>query len=167
MPAPRLVIGDVVGVFPSRVHTCYLTRPRLGRSKSALKSCLFPKRRRKTLKCAGLFDQMWPFRKNRSKDLHYRSRIKHFATFSKKDLHYRSRIKHFATFSKKDLHYRFRIRYRAAFSPKRPAVLFVFYPIRRMTGLSRKSSHHTRVPGAENRKLDIGIAPLIKRGTFS
>ncbi|WP_222126755.1 hypothetical protein, partial [Paenibacillus sp. 32O-W] len=23
------------GVFPSRVHTCYLTRPRLGRSKSA------------------------------------------------------------------------------------------------------------------------------------
>ncbi|WP_222126680.1 hypothetical protein, partial [Paenibacillus sp. 32O-W] len=31
--------GDVVGVFPSRVHTCYLTRPRLGRSKNA---CFFP-----------------------------------------------------------------------------------------------------------------------------
>ncbi|WP_213587277.1 hypothetical protein, partial [Paenibacillus sp. J2TS4] len=32
MSAPRLVIGGVVGAFPSRVHTYYLTRPRLGRS---------------------------------------------------------------------------------------------------------------------------------------
>ncbi|SHE13030.1 Uncharacterised protein [Chlamydia abortus] len=70
-------------------------------SKSALKICLFPKRRRKTLKCAGLLDEMGPFRKNRSKDLHYRYRIRHVATFTQKDLHYRFRITHHAAFPKK------------------------------------------------------------------
>ncbi|MFW5438634.1 hypothetical protein, partial [Paenibacillus apiarius] len=36
MFAPRLVIGGVVSAFPSRVYTCYLTRPMLGRSKCAV-----------------------------------------------------------------------------------------------------------------------------------
>ncbi|WP_222126761.1 hypothetical protein, partial [Paenibacillus sp. 32O-W] len=88
-------------VFPSRVHTCYLTRPRLGRSKSALKSRLFPTRERKTLKCAGLFAKKEPFRKNRSKDLHNCSRIRHDAVFSGKDLHFCFRMKHRDAFSKK------------------------------------------------------------------
>ncbi|WP_217896834.1 hypothetical protein, partial [Paenibacillus apiarius] len=38
MFAPRLVIGGVVSAFPSRVYTCYLTRPMLGRSKCAVQN---------------------------------------------------------------------------------------------------------------------------------
>jgi hypothetical protein len=57
-------------------------------SKNTLKSCPFPKRRWKTLKCARLFHKMGPFRKNRSKDVHYRFRIGHSAVFSQKDLQF-------------------------------------------------------------------------------
>ncbi|MCY9729624.1 hypothetical protein M5W92_15450, partial [Paenibacillus apiarius] len=41
MFAPRLVIGGVVSAFPSRVHTCYLTRPMLGRSKNTGETAAF------------------------------------------------------------------------------------------------------------------------------
>ncbi len=77
-----------MGIWQKRIILHQVGKDIAKTSKSALKSRLFPKIRRKKLKCAVLFAKMGPFRKNRSKDLHNRFRIRQRAAFSQKDLQF-------------------------------------------------------------------------------